>query len=101
MELKLAYRELWSTKPVPNTRQRGCALCGDSYNHIDAYVTHLREKHAIPTTKASLICFEIGECPFCRKFFTTLGWTRHVGTCKVDRTTDPTIKWPRKCWVYW
>jgi hypothetical protein len=81
---------------------RTCAHCEVALNSLRSYAAHLQEQHEVPSTKVRLVAYGLGECPYCHRFFAAKrGWSKHTPSCKARTDPDPTIEWPRKCWVWW
>jgi len=86
----------------PKTGHKVCAHCTERVDNMGSYATHLREVHGVKTTKTNLGKYELGECPYCHKYFTAKrGWSKHVPACRSRTPLDLSIEWPRRCWVWW
>ena len=97
-----APAEARAASSMVSSRHKRCIVCDSSLASIDGYVVHLSERHKIPTAKAALVPFDLGECPFCLKYFTAArGWAKHTSSCKERGPLDSTALFPKTCWVWW
>jgi hypothetical protein len=85
----------------PGNKHGQCRLCEKILPITDTYVAHLTEDHKVLPTKGNLIPFDLGQCPYCGKYFAaSRGWSNHTQRCRQSPlASDENL--PRPCWVWW